>query len=173
VALTGAAVGQLGCNDNPGPPAGPGNVIVDDTMQDAYVIPTQDSGAADVAYAPQGIGDGGYDGPVSFDGGGYATMGYIDSSSPMAACSSCTCDQRVAFCLENGESTTVSGSPGANNDCPLAKQTVLSVGCNVLPTACATTPTCECVLNNIQPPLPCYPQCNTTAGYIDVYCQTP
>jgi hypothetical protein len=171
-------VGQAACNDNPGPPSGPGNVIVDDTMQDAVAMYTQDGGVVEGGYyASQGVGDAGNDGPISFDGGSYATMGYIDSASPQTACASCTCDERVAFCLENGPTTTVSGSPGANNDCPLARQTVLSVGCNVLPAACPSTmsPTalCECVLNNIQPPLPCYPQCATTAGYIDVYCTTP
>jgi hypothetical protein len=161
------------CNDTPGPSTGPGDIVVNDTNQDAVRQLTQDTGAQDVI-APMGVGsDGGYP-----DTGGYASdapmasTGYLDAGSPQTACASCTCGEHRGFCLENGVSATVSAPATSAGLCGLASATTLAVGCNPIPDSCPT-PTCECILNAIMPPLGCYPQCTSSAGYFDVYCTTP
>jgi hypothetical protein len=160
----------VACNDGPPPPSGPGNVLIDDTMEDA-VAKTYLKADGSV-YAPQGTpdaGDGGYE--ASLDAA-YGSTGYQDVSSPMTACSSCKCDMRVGYCLENGSSTAFTSTVVAGY-CSLADTTTPAVGCNPLPAACKANPTCACVLDAVQPPLPCYPECTSDNGYIDVFCHTP
>jgi hypothetical protein len=157
------------CNDAPPAPSGPGNVLVDDSMQDAVAQLTQESGAPDVMYAPQGIGDAG-DGGYGLDG--TASTGYADVQSPQTACSSCKCDRRVGYCLENGTTVTF-GAPPIDGFCALAKTPTPAVGCNALPAACAANPTCACILDAVQPPLGCYPECTTGGGFFDVFCPKP
>ena len=164
--------GLTACNDAPPAPSGPGNTYIDDSMQDAVATYTQDATVSDAYAAPVGAGDGSYGG--SSDTGLIgASTGYEDASSPRAACSSCSCDERIGFCLENGTSKMVLGSPTDAGLCPFAAVNDLAVGCNTLPADCMANPTCECVLNVVQPPVQCYPECTTAAGYIDVYCQSP
>ena len=162
-------VAIIACNDGPPPPSGPGNVIIDDSMQDAVATLTQDATAA-VVYAPQGIGAAG-DGAYGL-ASSYASTGYADVQSPGSACSSCSCDKRVGYCLENGTSLTSTAAP-IKGFCGLAKTTAPAVGCNALPAACAANPTCACILDAVQPPLPCYPECTTGGGFFDVFCPTP
>ncbi len=163
-----ASPAYLGCNDTPGPPSGPGNVLIDDSMQDAVAMLTQDSGTSDV-YAPQGASDGG----SYFDGPPGASTGYSDVQSPQAACASCTCNKKIGYCLENGSSATVTAAPYANGACAVAPASMPSVGCNPLPAACTANPSCGCILDNVQLPSGCYAQCSNSAGYYDLYCPTP
>ncbi len=157
------------CQDTPGAPSGPGDNLVNDTMEDAVAHYTQDSGASDV-YRPQGVADGGgYDGALDAN---YAATGYADVQSPMTACSSCNCSSKVGYCLENGSSVTFSGKV-IDGYCSLSDTTTPAVGCNPLPAACAKKPTCECILNAVQPPLSCYPECTESGGYFDVFCHIP
>jgi hypothetical protein len=161
------------CNDTPGAPTGPGNVLINDTNEDAVAHLSQDATVNDV-YAPQGAGDAApaYDG--TFDGA--AGMGYADVQSPQAACASCKCDQRVGYCLENGSTTTLTDPPPTDGgECTMGAGTP-AIGCNVLPAACASMSgqlACACVLDNIKVPNGCYAQCTTSLGYIDVYCPSP
>jgi hypothetical protein len=155
------------CNDTPGPPSGPGDNLVDDTNQDAVAQHTQDTGIV----PPQGAVDGSYADGTILEAGG--STGYMDAGSPMAACASCTCGMNRGFCLENGVTATVtSAATGDAGLCTLASPTSLAVGCNPLPDSCPT-PSCQCLLNAIQPPLGCYPECTSKGGYFDVYCPRP
>jgi hypothetical protein len=160
------------CNDTPGPATGPGDHLIDDSQQDAVVQLTQDTGIVDVNVAPQGIaGDGGY-GDGGYLEAGYSSTGYMDVQSPQMACASCTCGENRGFCLENGVTPTVTGAATDAGLCALATPTTLAIGCNPLPDSCPK-PTCECILNAIQPPLGCYPECTSAAGYFDVFCAHP
>ena len=159
------------CNDGPGAAAAPGNVIVNDSHQDAVAYLTQDV----AVIPPMGAMDGGYP-----DGGAYldavaGSTGYADVQSPQSACSSCTCSNHRGFCLENGVTTTAMGAgpPPPPGVCPLATFGTLAIGCNPLPIKCAGNVTCECLLDTIQPPLGCYPECTIALGYIDVFCANP
>jgi len=165
--LLAAASASVACEDTPGPPSGPGNVLIDDSMQDAVALLTQDGG-----YPPQGVGDGGDASPYLESGAGGST-GYQDVSSPQAACATCNCSTKVGFCLENGTSTTVTAAPYSNGACALAATGTPSVGCNPLPAACGGHGTCECVLDNLLLPTGCYAQCTDSPGYLDLYCPTP
>jgi hypothetical protein len=159
----------VACNDSPGPPSGPGDNVINDTMQDAVAQLTQDVGAP----PPQGAADAAYGG----DGGGYVdagpmmgSTGYIDAGSPQAACSACTCGENRGFCLENGVTPTVSGAATDAGLCALAAPTALAIGCNPLPDSCPM-PSCACLLMAL--PLGCYANCTTGSGYFDVYCPNP
>jgi hypothetical protein len=169
--VTAVVFGVAACNDAPGPPSGPGNVLVNDTNEPDAVVP-QPPPPADAgmdAYAdtgPYGTGGG-------YQEGGLASMGYLDVQSPQAACSSCKCSNKYAFCLENGASSSVTAAPNAGGFCAYAPASTLEVGCNPFPAACAANPTCECLLDALQPPLPCYPECTTALGYFDVFCIHP
>jgi hypothetical protein len=156
----------VACTDTP-PPAAPGNVVFDDSMQDAELQNNED---ASIQYGPQGLGEAGTDGAYGLDST-YGSSGYEDVQSPQSACSSCKCDMRVGYCLENGPGLTASTAAPVSGFCGLAS--TLSIGCNALPAACASSPTCACVLDAVQPPLGCYPECTTSSGYIDVFCQNP
>ncbi len=160
-----AAVVGLACNDSPPPPSGPGNIIIDNSMQDAVAQMSQDGS---IQYGAQGIGDAG-DGAAYFDSA--ASTSYIDSGSPNTACSACKCDQRVGYCLENGSSVT-SNAPPQGAFCGLSRTTSPAVGCNPLP-ECDGGATCECILAHVQPPLPCYPECTSSGGFFDVFCSSP
>jgi hypothetical protein len=162
------AVGLYACNDGTTAPAGPGDNLTDNSHQDAVAVVTQDA----TVPPPVGAVDGGADGYVD---GGSTSTGYQDVTSPQAACSSCTCDNRIAFCLENGTANKVTGAAasGEGGACAYAPSNQLQVGCNILPPACAAAPTCQCILDNVQPPLGCYPECSTSLGYIDVFCPHP
>jgi hypothetical protein len=159
--LTGAA-----CNDTPGPPSGPGDNLINDTMQDAVAQLTQDTGTV----PPQGASDAAYGG----DGGGYldagGSMGYADVNSPQSACTSCTCGMNRGFCLENGVTPTVSGAATDAGLCALASPSTLATGCNPIPDSCPQ-PTCQCLLDAL--PLGCYADCTVSLGYFDVYCPHP
>jgi hypothetical protein len=176
LALSAVLAVVAACDDNPGPPSGPGNTLINDTNQDALAHPMQyyDSAVGDV-YLPQGAIDGAFYGQDSGADVSYASSGYEDASSPMTACSTCTCAENHGFCLENGTSVTVTAAPppDSGNSCAMAKGGTLSVGCNPLPEKCATDLTCECLLSVVQPPLSCYPQCSSSSGYFDIYCMNP
>jgi hypothetical protein len=46
-----------------------------------------------------------------------------------------------------------------------------AIGCIPLPTACAATPTCPCLLDALQMQYPaCYLVCTPTPGFLSVYC---
>jgi len=164
-----AVSGVGACNDTPGPATGPGDNLINDTNQDAVAVLTQDTGVTDVI-VPMGIvGDGGYGMGTYLEGS--ASTGYSDVQSPQTACSSCTCGEKRGFCLENGVTPTVTAAPEAGV-CALASPTSLAVGCNPLPDSCPV-PSCACIINAIQPPLGCYPQCTDSEGFFDVYCNNP
>jgi hypothetical protein len=162
----GVATAPFACNDSAGPTQTPPDLLIDNTMQDAVAMYTQD------VVAPQGAGDGGYDGtyPEGSVDAPYAATGYADVQSPMTACSSCMCSEKAGYCLENGTSATFT-SKVIGGYCSLSP--TLAVGCNVLPAACAAKPTCACILDNVQPPLQCYPECTESGGYFDVFCNIP
>lgn len=166
--LAAFALGELGCNDTSSAPLAPGNVYVNSSMQDAVAYSTQDTG---VVVAPQGAMDGGY-ADAYVDGGATGSTGYADVQSPQMACSSCACSNHRGFCLENGE-TKVAMGDAAPGQCPIAPVGTLSVGCNALPVKCAQDLTCQCLLDYVQPPLGCYPECTTSLGYFDIFCSHP
>jgi len=160
----------IACNDGPPPTSAPGNNYVDDSMQDAVAHYSQDAGIYDVI-PPMGAMDAGYvDG--SYTDANLASVGYADVGSPATACASCTCSQTTSFCIENGLTTTVSGA-AAGGQCPMAPAGKLQIGCNPIPAACAANPTCGCLLDSVQPPVSCYPECTSTLGYFDVFCNVP
>ncbi len=160
LAVLALAVAMHACNDT-SPPSNPGNTLVDNSHQDAIAQVTQDVAAPATTY------DGGLDALG-------ASTAYADVVSPQVACSTCTCDPRIAFCLENGTSLKVTAPP-VDAACGYAPTNQLQVGCNILPPACAANPTCQCILDSVQPPLPCYPECTDpkALGYFDVFCSHP
>jgi len=165
------AIGLVACTDGPPAPSGPGNVVVDDSMQDAVATVTEDAYIS----PPQGVadaGDGSATGTYDMMPEAGGSTGYADVQSPMAACSSCKCDKRVGYCLENGTSLTSTAAP-IQGFCGLSKTAAPAIGCNALPAACAAAPTCECILDSVQPPLGCYPECSSAAGFFDVFCAHP
>jgi len=169
-----ATAAPLACNDAPGAPSAPGDIVVNATNEDAVAHHAVDAGTSGTdarAYAPQGIGEAGFDGP-SLDVAATGRTGYADVQSPQAACSSCTCSDKVGFCLENGVTATVQGA-GSGGQCPMAAAGAISIGCNPLPASCAANPTCACILDAVQPPATCYPECTTGNGYFDVFCAHP
>jgi hypothetical protein len=169
-AAASVTVTMSACNDGPGAPVAPGNTIVNDTMEDAVAHPSQDATVGDV-YAPQGTSDAAYpDG--SLDGSANGSTGYEDVQSPMNACAACACGKTVGYCLENGTTNRVTGLPEAGK-CALADAAAPAVGCNPLPADCLAHPTCACILNGVQPPLGCYPECTNSGAYFDVFCNNP
>jgi hypothetical protein len=95
-----------------------------------------------------------------------------DDYSPAAICNGCACTPDAHYCFGGGtfRAPAEAGLPV----CPLPEAgAAIGIGCNVLPAACAQTPTCECVLTAIQPAIRCYLVCQPHEGQLLVYCPTP
>jgi hypothetical protein len=151
------------CSDSAAP-LGSGDKLVNDTAgMDANSQPPP----------PPPPGDGAADGA---DGYGYAPA--------LNTCGSCSCDPTKNYCMSGG--TRVKGRTsypyggfgepdGAPTGPPPAPCKVLDAGaqgngCIPLPAACATTPTCDCLVNTLQPMYACYLVCSPTPGFLEVYC---
>jgi hypothetical protein len=97
------------------------------------------------------------------DGGGYGSPDAY-AYSPLTVCKNCACEAGT-YCFGGGTGhTTFSGS------CTNAGS--LDVGCQPLPSSCASTPTCACVLSALttSKALSCYAVCSKGPT---VYCPSP
>jgi hypothetical protein len=138
-----------GCSDGNSPKVGKGDTVFHDV--DATIIPpppAPEAGGADSPYGP--LADGDY--------GAYAF-------SPTAVCMKCACGAGT-YCFGGGTGyTTFSGTcTGASS---------LAVGCQPLPAACASAPTCPCLFQALNAQVGCYPVCEQLAGGLMVYCPSP
>jgi hypothetical protein len=157
--------GVWACGDS-AQPLGMGNKFYNDTEgEDAYTPPPP--------YTP------------SPDGAGDA---YPDGYTPaLGTCGSCSCDPTKNYCMSGGTRKTARervsypygggfGEPdGAGDAAPPAPCKVLEAGatgngCIPLPATCAKTPTCDCLVNALQPNYTCYLACSPSPGYLEVYC---
>jgi len=137
-----------GCSDGNAPKTGKGDTLIVDV--DATNQPPQ-------AMADAGADDSPY-GAVADAYGGY-------SYSPTGVCSKCACGAGT-YCFGGGTgyatfSGTCSGSSG------------LAVGCQPLPAACASAPTCDCLFQALRSEISCAPVCAGAKSPFTVYCPTP
>jgi hypothetical protein len=97
----------------------------------------------------------------TFDDGGYV-RGY--AVSPIQVCKQCACEAGT-YCFGGGTGyTTFDGTCTAGS--------TLGVGCQPLPTACATKPTCDCLFDALKANVHCYLVCSGTDDLI-AYCPNP
>jgi hypothetical protein len=93
-----------------------------------------------------------------------------DSYVPFSWCSQCGCPSGT-YCFGGGSGlTTFSGDCHADAGA-LTTAADLSIGCYPFPSACATQPSCECLIAAVAQFLPCYPVCSITTQI--VYCPNP
>jgi hypothetical protein len=162
-----SAVGAtVACSDS-AKPLGTGDKVIDDTAgQDAY-SPTPP--------------------PPPADGGGYEAGdgGYAPA---LSTCGGCSCDPTKNYCFSGGVMKAVmpfpngvfgqpEGGPDASGPppapCPVLPAGTLGNGCVPLPAACAAAPTCDCLLDALQPSYKCYLVCTPSPGFLEVYCPGP
>jgi hypothetical protein len=142
-----------GCSESTAPSGRGDNVIVD----------------VDAA-ASQGDNGGGDDGAVD-EVFARVDSGYApppDGYAPFDWCTQCACPAGT-FCF--GGAT---GNETFSGDCHPdagALGATLAIGCYPFPAACASTPTCECLIGAISQDVPCYPVCSITTNI--VYCPNP
>jgi hypothetical protein len=166
VAAIGAAIA---CSDS-AKPLGSGDKVINDTMG-------QDASQPQPPPPPADAGD---------------VMTYYDSSDgyapALSTCGGCSCDPSKNYCMSGGvlkaiqpfpnsagfgesDGAAEAGPPPA--PCKVLDAGALGNGCIPLPTACKTTPTCDCLLAALQPYYKCYLVCTPTPGYLEVYCPGP
>jgi len=143
-------------------PAGTSDKIVDDTM-DGTTAPTSsattsgDDASDDLPVYDVALFDAG-DPYSSYDGG------------PAAFCQSCACPTATQFCFGGGAGNETLGT--CTN--ATAEAGSLLTGCDPYPTACAATPTCDCLISTlVGGDYPCYPVCANYNGSLVLYCPNP
>jgi hypothetical protein len=134
------------CSDSSAPKNPKDTLIVDVDATTTPPQPMPDLDATDSPYGTVEDGNGAY--------------GY----SPVGVCNKCACEAGT-YCFGGGTGyTTFSGTcTGASG---------LAVGCQPLPAACASAPTCDCIFDSLKSELSCYPQCEQGKA-LTVYCMTP
>jgi hypothetical protein len=165
----------IACSDS-AQPLGSGDKFINDTAgMDVYSSPPPPPPPGDAA--AEAYADTGY---------GYAPA--------LDTCSSCWCDPTKNYCMSGGTQKTkrVSypfgggfGEPDGATGPPPAPCKVVDAGaatdqadwkppagngCISLPPACAKTPTCDCLVDTLQPYYSCYLVCSPTPGFLEVYC---
>jgi hypothetical protein len=93
-----------------------------------------------------------------------------DGYVPFDWCTQCACPSGT-YCFGGG-----SGYTNFSGDChttaaALEEGGALAIGCYPFPSVCANEPSCECLIETVQPYLPCYPVCSITTNI--VYCPNP
>jgi hypothetical protein len=173
--IVAASLGAAFACSDAAQPLGSGNKFINDTMgMDAYSQPPP---------------------PPPSDASGDAETDGGDGYKPaLNTCASCSCDPSKNYCMSGGTQKTkrVSfpfggfGEPdGASSGPPPAPCKVVDAGaaksggawsppagngCIPLPPACVKTPTCECLVDALQPFFTCYLVCSPTPGFLEVYC---
>jgi hypothetical protein len=155
----------LACSDA-AKPLGNGDKFINDTAgEDTYAPP--------IPQPTEGGTESGYDSGE----GGYAPA--------LNTCGGCSCDPSKNYCMSGGVLKTVRSFPAGSGGfgepdgamsgpppppCKILDAGTLANGCIPLPAACATTPTCNCLLDALQPSYSCYLVCTPTPGFLEVYC---
>jgi hypothetical protein len=154
--LLGSLFALAGACGNSQTPLGHGDDIISDVDSSDSPAPQQGDDASydDGFFAPA---DSGYPPPPD----GYAPFGW---------CTQCGCPSGT-YCFGGG-----SGRSAFSGDChpeagDLTSAAELTIGCYPFPSACANEPSCECLMNAIQPYMPCIPICSLTTNI--VYCPNP
>jgi hypothetical protein len=156
--LLGALFGVVAACSTSQAPLGQGDDIISD-------IDASD------ASQPQQQGD---DGP--YDDGYFARAdaGYgppPDGYAPFNWCTQCGCPADT-FCFGGGTGfSDFSGTCHAADAGALDGAAALAIGCYPYPTACATDPTCDCIIAAVSQYIPCYAVCSITTN--TVYCPNP
>ncbi len=164
--LVAAASLSAACNEAPRADA-PGNAVVDDTRNQPRPPPTPEPATdasvsdADVPYA---------------DAAGTSLDGY----APSSACAGCACTPDAHYCFGGGTPRAIlapavdaGGDAGIPACTVAASSATTEPGCNAVPPACASAPTCECLLAALQPRFRCYLVCQPSSAELLVYCPTP
>ena len=175
--LTTAAISALlasstlgGCSES-SVPGGQGNDVIDDTRPEprppANPDPPMDAETTDASDAAL----------------------YADGP-PQVTCGGCACTPDTHFCFSGGTvrglDTTPPKSPADDSAdasdggdsgppaCPLPPDaSTIQAGCNDIPSACAASPTCDCLLTALQPMYACYLVCRVPGPQFLVYCPNP
>jgi hypothetical protein len=155
------AVLAAGCTDASRTDA-PGNVVVDDTRDQPRPPANPDPPSSDAAVT---------------DAGPAYPADAPDGYAPLAACGECACAAPGNYCFGGGSSRTARASSAPADDaalpaCTLADPAGTQAGCYAVPAACTATPTCECLLDALQPRLACYLVC-AAGDPLHVYCPSP
>jgi hypothetical protein len=78
--------------------------------------------------------------------------------APATNCGSASCNGATQFCYDVAVGRLAEA---------------VMTGCNTLPTACGSTPSCACVTTNETFSCPQTPSCNVTNGVVTVVCGEP
>lgn len=133
-------------------------------------------GHADAAVTAADGPAGGGDAPARADAAGSSGDGGA------FACAAATCDPASQYCYEIAAGVVKppradAAASGVDAAAPPPDAAPAQVGCNSLPAACATTPTCACVKANVTVPFSaCASQtifCTDTGGRITLMCELP
>jgi hypothetical protein len=131
--------------------------------RDDIVGPAPTTTSAPQTPPPAETPDASSDSPYGvLDDGGYG-QGY--AYSPLAVCKQCACEAGT-YCFGGGTGFTTFGGT-----CTSAGS-ALGIGCQSLPVACASQPTCDCLFNALQGQIPCYLVC-TGVSDLTAYCPSP
>lgn len=113
-----------------------------------------------------------------------------DGAAP-ATCGGCACTPDAHYCfggapprgldpvspdVADAASSSDAGDGGDAGPaaCPLPPDaSTVQAGCNDLPAECAAAPSCECILNALQPKYSCYLVCKVPGPQFLVYCPNP
>jgi hypothetical protein len=168
------------CSDSAAP-LGIGDTVTNDTAgMDVYAPPLpqqQDSGSdGEAAYLPTVDPCAGCtcDPTQSYCFAGSSSAGIVAYDSGIAAGDGATSSGDARAALPLGGFGEPDGAVDAGPPPPPCATLAVGstpLGCTPLPAACATTPTCACVLAALQPQFSsCYLVCTPSPGHIEVYC---